>query len=524
VKIRIVNAVSLACCCAVALLAALAAPSAEAEAAKWTVRQLPPAEGSSSPAMLSGVSCPTESLCVAVGGLNTVAFSRTPTGDAAKWHVVSPAYDEPNQSCLERGESPEFCSSPRGSLESISCASESLCVAVGYEGSVYVSTDPTGGARAWSVGDVNDRSGGATHLLSVSCPSPTLCVAVSGGGNNSKGGRVLTSTNPTAGDWQVAELGAELDLRGVSCGTPSLCVAVAKEGRIFVSTNPTGGASAWTDSGSPGGSGDLEGVDCVSSLLCAAGNEGGNILTSTAPAKPGASTWGEANAGASVQITGVSCPTANRCAAVDNNGSVLTSSDPTGGSDAWHFENLVPFAGEFGGNALWAASCASPSLCALVGAKGRIFTATEPFSVSRNPAGPRRGKKIRRRPRTILLLSEDFWYITNTKRRRTLASFRFHSRTRVRGFECKRDRRRFRPCRSPLRYQASRGRHELRVRAIGPTGLRGPAARVRFCVFAPGRYPAHGSRLYRFCLPRELTKSPVLDGPGRSTQRSRRRS
>jgi hypothetical protein len=117
--------------------------------------------------------------------------------------VVSPAYDEPKQSCLEDGESVAFCSFPRGSLNSVSCASESLCVAVGYEGSVYVSTDPTGGAKAWSVGDINDGGGGgATHLISVSCPSPTLCVAVSGGSNNSNGGKVLTSTDPTSGHWQ----------------------------------------------------------------------------------------------------------------------------------------------------------------------------------------------------------------------------------------------------------------------------------------------------------------------------------
>ena len=46
----------------------------------------------------------------------------------------------------------------------------------------------------------------------------------------------------------------------------------------------------------------------------------------------------------------------------------------------------------------------------------------------------------------------------------------------ARGFECKRDRGPYRRCHSPLRYWVSHGRHVLRVRAIGPTGLRGPAA------------------------------------------------
>jgi hypothetical protein len=483
-------------CCVVAVLAIFAAPAGLAAASDWTLRQLPPTAGSApwGPS-LNGVSCPTEDLCVAVGGLNTVAFSQTPTGGAARWHVVSPAYEEPNQGCLDRGEPVAFCSSPRGSLNGVSCASESLCVAVGYEGSVYVSADPTGGAGAWSVGDVNEGGGhGATHLIGVSCPSPALCVAVSGGSNNSNGGKVLTSTNPAANQWQATRLGDSLDLRGISCGTPSLCVAVAREGRVFVSTDPTGGASAWTEAGTPGGPGDLEGVDCVSTLLCAAGNLTGNVLTSTDPAGGGA-TWSETDAGVSVQITGVSCPTAGRCVAVDNNGDVLTSTDPTGGPTSWRFENLIPFSpteereGQPPRNALFSASCASSSLCALVGSNGRIFTATDPFSAPTGP--PRRNRKARPRPHTILVFAENFWKFSRTRHRRIRARFRFYSPTRTRGFECKRDRGPYRRCRSPLRYWVRDGRHALRVRAIGPTGLRGPAATKHFRVWRRPRH--HGA-------------------------------
>jgi hypothetical protein len=167
---------------------------------------------------------------------------------------------------------------------------------------------------------------------------------------------------------------------------------------------------------------------------------------------------------------------------------VLTSTNPTGGADAWHFENLVPFTPTEGTerqpwNALFGVSCASTSLCTLVGIKGRIFTATEPFSVPGNPAGLRR--RSRERPRTILVLAEHFWKVAVTRHLRVRARFRFYSPTRARGFECKRDRGRYRPCDSPLRYWAARGRHVLRVRAIGPTGLRGPAAIKHFRVSAP---------------------------------------
>jgi len=476
----------------VMLVAALAS-AGSAAASNWTERQLPPTPGSGSwGPPLSGVSCPTDSLCVAVGGLNTLAFSQAPAGGAAKWHVVNPSYPVgPGKTCVE-GE--PHCPDPGGRLKAVSCASPSFCAAVSYEGYVYVSPDPTAGAAAWTPTVINEGGGqGATHLTAVSCPTASFCAAVSGGFRTS--GKVLTSTNPTAGQWEVTKLGDSLDLRGVSCGTPSLCVAVARRGQIFVSTNPTGGASAWQAAGTPGGPGDLEGVACVSTLLCAAGNLTGNVLTSTAPASGGAS-WSEADAGGSVQITGISCASASRCVAVDNNGDVLTSSAPTAATGSWGFENLVPFRPTENEkemqpprNALFGVSCASTSLCAAVGVDGRIFTATDPFAAPADPPGSDRVRKVARRPRTVLVFAEHFWKGAVSRHRHIRARFRFYSPTKVRGFECKRDRGRYRPCDSPLRYWVTRGRHLLRVRAIGPTGLRGPAASKHFRVSAPLTHP-----------------------------------
>jgi hypothetical protein len=403
--------------------------------------------------------------------------------------VVNPTYDEPKQSCLEEGEDAASCSRPRGTIDAISCATEGLCVAVGYEGSVFTSTDPAEGASAWTVTDVNEGRG-AAHLTSVSCPSVSLCVAVSGGYGEAAG-RVLTSSAPASGDWRGTQLGGSPDLRGVSCATPSLCVAVAKEGRIFVSSDPTGGAPAWRQVGSPTPR-DLFAVSCVATLLCAAGDAGGNILTSTDPAGGGA--FAATNADGSVQMTGLSCPTTSRCIAVDNNADVLTSTDPTGGPSSWTFENLVPFEaeevdyGQFVKNALFGASCASTSLCALVGANSRIFTATDPFAApAPSPGGSGPGKRARRRPRTIIVFAEHFWKVSVTRRDRVKARFRFYSRDGARGFLCKPDRGRWRRCHSPLRYWVPVGRHVLRVRAIGSTGLRGPVKSLHFTVAHPHR-------------------------------------
>jgi hypothetical protein len=472
-------------CCLISVAAVLAAPAGAA--GKWTKAQLPPSyvdgEGTPRSEQLNSVSCPSRALCVAVGAADTLAFSQDPTGGIDKWHVIHPSSGTgPGKSCVE-GE--PGCLQPFGRLVGVSCASERLCVAVSKEGFIYASTDPTGGAGAWNVTLIEDGQK-RTHLAAVSCPSPSFCAAVSGGGFGF-GGKVLTSTNPTAGHWEAVEIGESLDFRGVSCGTPAFCVAVARPGQIFFSSDPNGGRPAWKDVGTPGGAGDLEGVDCVSTVLCAAGNLGGNILTSGNPAS--AASWKQTNAGGSVLITGISCLSASLCLAVDNNGDVLTSTDPTGGSGAWTFENIIPFP-EPGStrkpfNALFGVSCASPSLCVAVGSDGQIFASTDPFS---EPAGRDVRGKTRKavpRPRTNLMFSDYFSKYTFPRGRRAHAGFRFYSPHRVRGFECKRDQGRYRPCRSPLRYWASRGRHVLRVRATGLTGLHGRAAIKRFCVMPP---------------------------------------
>jgi hypothetical protein len=471
---------------AIVLLAiALVVPAAAGAASTWQLTQLPAKAfegGYSDQAMLSGVSCPTDSLCVAVGSFGTVATSTAPTGGGPAWHVAYPT------------------APGKGAYTDVSCPTEGLCVAVGFEGSVLVSTDPTGGASAWSLTNVNVAHDNAIHLTGVSCPSTSLCVAVNGANPGTTAGKILSTTDPTGGvdQWQVAQLDSSLHFTGVSCTGPTLCVAVARGGQLAVSSDPTGGAAAWNVIGA-GSAGDLEGVDCVATL-CAAGNATGNILTSTDPT--GGGPWSEAKAGDAALVTSVSCPTTAACLGVDNNGSVFTSTDPTGGSSSWHGEDLVPFEaskaeGEaaFVHNALFGASCASTSLCALVGSDSRIFTSSTAFAGA-SPGGSGGGKPqpashVPLRPKAFLFYAENFWRFSVTHRRRFRARFHFYSPTQTRGFECKRDRGRWRRCHSPLRYWAGVGHHALRVRAIGPTGLRGEPALRTFRIVHRRAHRAH---------------------------------
>jgi hypothetical protein len=93
---------------------------------------------------VTGVSCPSSGLCVAVDGSGNVVTSSNPTGGSATWTLAN--VDGTNN------------------LNSVSCPSSSLCVAVDGAGNVVTSSNPTGRALAWTVTNVD----GTDNLNSVS--------------------------------------------------------------------------------------------------------------------------------------------------------------------------------------------------------------------------------------------------------------------------------------------------------------------------------------------------------------------
>ncbi len=474
---------ALICC----LLPAIAAPT---YGASWETRQLP---GEAAGSALFGVSCPTASLCVAVGSNNAIASSTDPTGAASSWKVVYP------------GEGPLTTSSGFFSgrqIRGVSCPSQRLCVAVSFDGKVYTATDPTGGAGAWRVADLSG-DGPNAHFYGVSCPTESFCAASAGGA------KVATTVNPTggAGAWTVTQLEAPMELRGIDCASAALCVAVGDDGDnirpeptedrplLASSTAPLGGA--WSKALLPGLR-SMYGVACPSRDLCVSGDTLGNLLVATDPAA-GAGAWRQIDGGGSVQITDVDCVSSSLCLAVDNNGDVLTSERPDGGPADWSFANIAPYPGVDGtmANALFGASCPSRSLCAIAANDGHIFTSADPFAASADGspvATGRRGKRRHRRPRPkrprVTIAAVPKPGIELGRRRHVTVRYRFFARrhAQVRGFLCKLDRRPLRRCRPPKTYRVGFGRHVFRVRAIGWTGKRGPVAVDRFRVCHPTPY------------------------------------
>jgi hypothetical protein len=258
-----------------------------------------------------GVSCPSITLCVAVSG--QVFTSTNPIGgqDLLLGKRVPAAWI-----ATDMDASPEF----------ISCPTTSFCVAMDFNGVAATSSNPTGGPPSWRATQIK----GAGRVYGVSCASASLCVAVEGEAagsdspvdlNGPSSGNVVTSSNPSIGDWTVTNVDGPHFLHGVSCPSLKLCVAVDNIGNVITSRNPTGGKSAWR----------VTNVDARNSL------------------------------------SGVSCPTSTFCVAVDNVGNVITSSNPTGGKADWKVTKVD------GRNYLYGVSCPSTTFCVAIDGIGNVI-------------------------------------------------------------------------------------------------------------------------------------------------------
>lgn len=132
---------------------------------------------------LHDVDC-TVGLCAALDSNSQILTSANPTGGSGAWSVA----DVAGNSTLE--------------LKGISCPSASLCVAVGNEmhalsggfsieeNVILTSANPTGGSGAWS----KTYLGLDSELSAIDCPSTNFCLAVD------KWGQAWSATDPTGGE------------------------------------------------------------------------------------------------------------------------------------------------------------------------------------------------------------------------------------------------------------------------------------------------------------------------------------
>jgi hypothetical protein len=171
----------------------------------------------------------------------------------------------------------------------------------------------------------------------------------------------VTTTDPSGGApaWTQASVPVAFD--GLSCPSLSLCFATTFDDALYMSTDPAAGASSWSvlSFGQ-----DTIGLPvCPSAARCIApGNLPGNdgiegpplIFTSTDPAG-GATHWNVSRAPAAGTLD---CPATTRCylAGPGSGGNLRTSTDPFAARPTWSTSPAPRQLGVF--------SCATVSLCA----------------------------------------------------------------------------------------------------------------------------------------------------------------
>ncbi len=236
----------------------------------WSIVTSPDPAGTE-PAELSSVSCYDATHCVAVGNVGTgttASFSEIWNGSA--WSLMS------TKNPGREG----------GDLEGVSCPSPTLCMAVGYKSAAADEAAGPAliekwDGSTWSVSAKPDLSRYGNNLEGISCVKPTACTAT-----GTDDGNGTSSTNSLVERWNGSDWARQTsanvanswnDLSAVSCPPTGECVAV---GTSFASASATWSPLAevsahgsWSISVTPTVAGDdtyLKGVSCTSSSNCVA--------------------------------------------------------------------------------------------------------------------------------------------------------------------------------------------------------------------------------------------------------------
>jgi hypothetical protein len=313
---------------------------------------------------------PFKPLCVAGDQTGHIWWSTEPTKRAIYWKRSS------------------IDSVKHASLTGVSCPTTNFCVVVDNKGYVMWSRKPTGGVKHWSkpvqVDTTAAAGGGPAGFAAISCPTVTLCVAVD------NVGQVVTSTDPMGGAsaWTTAVLPDAPSLTGVSCPSATLCVIVGST--RFYSTTPSAGASAWKVSGTVIG-GVLVSIACPSATLCVSvgyGDSTTGLASASATPSGAASGWASTTinttvpSGNSQLLDSVACAGIGFCVAVDGADNAFDTVSPLTGS--W-----TPItAARALSTSTWSAISCNTKTCVVVDSRGFVTSGSIRGSVTASSAAP----------------------------------------------------------------------------------------------------------------------------------------
>ncbi len=291
----------------------------------------PAASAKVAPAILQSLDCRSVSRCVAVG-VNTPVTPGQLEGD--NW----------NGRAWVRVPVPKPAGAVSVRLSGVNCPANHVCVAVGKaqpkSGGSYALAGVWNGTR-WSVAKAA-AAGSSAQLLAVSCPTTASCFAV--GQYTPKGsGRTLLVEHWNGNVWAQLSAPAPRGgkngiLHAVSCAAWNMCVAVGDDGSGQLVERWNG--HAWTVTRPPTRSSEsLWGVSCPAATRCFA--VGGDDLGQGALVDEwNGKSWSRsypvvASDGDYPILKSVSCSSANACLAVGNNADGVFT-------ERWTAQGFVP--------------------------------------------------------------------------------------------------------------------------------------------------------------------------------------
>ena len=372
-----------------------AAPASAALSWRWGPKVIP--TNLSAGAGFVSVSCPSTSMCVAADDVGHVVGTTSPLLSVGGWPSV---YRDP--SAYLNG------SSHQGSVTGIACPSISLCVAVDANGFVLVSTHPTasGTWKRYAIDPTFFGQLGEGQLDAVSCSS-AQCVAfdyadyrlwvtsdpVAGNWTAVQLPQRDVSTDPFTVD-------NEPEFTAASCGAVSSCVAFNSSGDELTSSNPADPA-AWHTLPRPdlvlGHDPDTEAaimpttLRCPAATMCvAAGIHTSGVATTTNPnggraawqvkrLYPGSDVSGNPNDGP--LEPSIACGGPSLCIAYDNRPlsqqAVIWTLTGYKGRPAWSATTTIPIRGDDSGSDLLRnGACPASSECLFIDNRGYVYLGT----------------------------------------------------------------------------------------------------------------------------------------------------